>query len=61
MTNVAGMDYKEWGSGQGVDLRDCLLQRGSYIFVRFFVETWIMHTLGLPRSGRAWLMSSRIV
>src|SRR5258708_33327546 len=41
MTNVAGMDHKEWGIWQGVDLRDCLLQRGGYIFVRFFVEAHV--------------------
>src|SRR5260370_33044773 len=41
MANVAGMDGKEWGIWQGVDLRDCLLQRGSYIFVRFFVEAHV--------------------
>src|SRR6185295_12407812 len=41
MTNVAGMDDKEWGIWQGVDLRDCLLQRRGYIFVRFFVEAHV--------------------
>src|SRR4029077_7799718 len=41
MTNVAGMDHEEWGGWQGVDLRDCLLQRGSYIFICFFVEAHV--------------------